>query len=253
MLSQCPHCHNKLQLTEAQQEKVARAVGALPAGKTLKISCPICNEPIHLRHDGNLAQAAKDEPTPKATKAAAPAQTPPATPDDLPPKAPQPPDISLLRQQEESRTDEAIDDVPLAMVLMPDDDKRQRVAAALEELEYQVEYPPSAAAAIERMRFVNFAAVVLHSDFEGDKLADSSFHRHMRRMPMASRRLLLYVLVGPNLHTLYDLEALTLSANLTVNEHDLERIKLVLKKARHDYRQLFGPLLQALQEHGKLG
>ncbi|ADH86188.1 hypothetical protein [Desulfurivibrio alkaliphilus] len=249
MLSQCPHCHKQLQLTEAQRDKVAQALAALPEGKTLKIGCPLCHNPIHLRRDGSLAHEARPESG--AEKAASPPAASSASA-DLPDKAPKPPDISLLQQVDESSADEAIRDVPLAMILMAEGDKRRRVTEAMEAQGYQVEFPESAAAAIERMRFVSFAAVVLHSYFEGGKLGDSSFHQHMRKMPMAGRRQLLYVLIGPEFNTLYDLEALTLSANLTVNEQDLDRIKLIIKKSRHDHRQLFGPLLQVMQEHGKI-
>lgn len=257
MLSQCPHCHKDLQLTEAQQEKVKQALAALPEGKTLKIACPLCREAINLQKDGTplsaapaAAPAAKEEENrPPESKPAAAAPKPV----NPPPAPPAPPDNTWLQGgQEEGALEEVVKDVPLAMVLVTDNSLRQQLSTALEGLGYQVEFPENGAAAKERMRFVNFAAVVLHSAFEGGELAASAFHQHMRKLPMVTRRLMLYVLIGPRFNTLYDLEALANSANLVVNEKDAAKLPLILKKAQHEYQLLFGPYLEALQEHGKL-
>ncbi len=242
MLSRCPHCRNRLQLNEAQQEKVKQALAALPEGKTLSLACPICREPIHLARDGQpLSAEAGLEPAAARQSVKSP------------PLAPAPPDIGWLQSGEEvGDTEVVIRDAPLAMVLLTDAAQRRQVAEALEGQGYLTEFPASVAAAQERMRFVNFAAVVLHTGFEGGTLANSVFHQHLQKLPMAGRRLLLYVLVGPDFHTLYDLEALACSANLVVNEQDLGKLPLILKKAGHDYQILFGPYLEALKAHGKL-
>lgn len=242
LLTHCPHCQKDLQLTQAQQEKIEGALASLPEGKTLKITCPLCRKTINLRRDGTPVSegATASSPAPTAATAAAPA--PPA-----------PPNISWLNSGEKQPDlAEVITDVPLAMVLIDDAGLRQQVSDALAALEYRVEFPKSAAAAKERMRFVNFAAVVLHSDFAGGDLARSDFHQHMRKMPMATRRMMLYVLIGPRFNTLYDLEALAHSANLVVNDRDAAKMPLLLKKALHDYQLLFGPYLEALKAHGKL-
>lgn len=245
MLSQCPNCGKELNLNQAQQDKVKQALTALPEGKTLKINCPLCKEPIHLRADGSAVeneQAAPPPPPPSSavTKAAA-----------NPPEPPAPPDVSVLLEGEVGEG-ETVRDIPLAMVLMAAGESRDQVAAALGGLGYQPDFPEAAESAIERMRFVNFSAVVLDSRFEGGGLAASVFHQHMRNLAMASRRKIIYVLIGPDFHTLYDLEALALSANLAVNSKDLPRLPVILKKAKQDYQALFGPYLQALADHGKL-
>ena len=252
MLSKCPHCHKDLQLTEAQQEKVKQALAALPEGKTLKISCPLCREAINLQKDGAPLAAAPTAEAENKPPENRPAAAPPK-PVNPPPTPPAPPDNAWLQGGEEQvALDEVIKDVPLAMVLVADSGLRQQLSAALEGLGYQVEFPENGTAAKERMRFVNFAAVVLHSGFEGGELAASAFHQHMRKLPMATRRLLLYVLIGPRFNTLYDLEALANSANLVVNEKEAAKLPLILKKAQHDYQLLFGPYLEALKEHSKL-
>lgn len=247
MLSQCPNCGKDLNLSPAQQDKVKQALTALPEGKTLKISCPLCKEPIHLRANGSSlenGQAAQAPPPPPPS----PATTQAAA---NPPAPPAPPDVGALLEGNIEADDE-VKDVPLAMVLMTAGAERTAVAEALSGQGYQPEFPDSAEHAIERMRFVKFTAVVLGSGFEPGELAASAFHQHMRNLAMAARRTIIYLLIGPEFHTLYDLEALANSANLVVNAKDLPRLPVILKKAKQDYQALFGPYLQALAEHGKL-
>ena len=101
------------------------------------------------------------------------------------------------------------------------------------------------------MRFVNFKAVVFHSGFEGGELEASSFQAHMKKMPMAKRRHIFYVLVGPKFNTLYDLEALASSANLVVNDNEISKFNIILKKSLQDYEDLFGPYIATLKAAGK--
>ena len=67
---------------------------------------------------------------------------------------------------------------------------------------------------------------------------------------MTQRRSIYYVLIGPDFHTLYDLEALSNSANLVVNESELGQFDLILKKGLQDYDDLFGLYIKMLKEHG---
>jgi hypothetical protein len=92
--------------------------------------------------------------------------------------------------------------------------------------------------------------VVFQADLEGN-LDESSFHDHMRTLTMERRRYIFYILMGAHLHTLYNLEALAHSANLTVSTADLRHLDVVLRKAIHAYEELFGPLLDELSTYGK--
>ena len=84
-----------------------------------------------------------------------------------------------------------------------------------------------------------------------ETLARSVFHAHMRLLPMERRRYIFYILIGSDFHTLYDLEALALSANLVVNSDDLAHLDVILRKAIPAYEELFGPILEELNAYGK--
>ena len=259
MLSHCPHCRKELHLTEVQQEKVQKALNALAEGKTLKLGCPLCKQPIYLRRDGTAEESgvmgnvlyaehagSEDRPVERMVEVVKKAPQPLKPP----PTAPKPPDVAWLAAGE-YQAQEVVKNVPLVMILMAAGPARTTVAEAFSTLGYQPEFPESSGAAMERMRFVHFAAVVFHVGFEGGDLKKSTFHRHMCEMPMATRRSLYYVLVGPAFHTLYDLEALSCSANLVVNDHEVAQMPTILKKGLRDYQDLFGPYLEALEANGK--
>lgn len=245
MISQCPHCHKNINLSEAQQHKVEKALAGLTDGKTLKIGCPHCRKPIELTADGGTADAGVASP-PAGVKAKAGGDkqnTSPAEP-------PHPPDVSWLANGEMSEK-AVVSDIPMALILIKPGSLRDRVVKAFEDDNYMPVFMDSAAEAINEMRFTDYAAVVMHSGYEGVDLAASSFHAHMCGMSMNRRRHIYYVLIGPEYRTLYDLEALAYSANLVINDKDVQYIDTILTKGFRDYEELFGPYLKVLKEHGK--
>lgn len=95
-----------------------------------------------------------------------------------------------------------------------------------------------------------YAVVVLHTHFEGKMpLDESNIHACLAKMPMTRRRSIHHILIGPELRTLYGLEALSWSANLVVNKLILTSFRGPLKKSFRDYTNLFGPLLESLDAH----
>lgn len=253
MIEQCPHCQQDLKLSEAQIAKVEAALAKLPEGKFLKMGCPRCKTPIELQADGTSpAPAAPAEGEGTAPAAPRPKEAAPAPkPVNPPPEAPKTPDLDWLTSGE-FKEKEVIEDVPMALILANEGQGRKSVVAAFTEAGYKTVLADSAEHAIERMRFVNFAAVTLHSRYEGDSLADSTFHAHMKKMPMAKRRHIFYALLGPEFNTLYDLEALAHSANLVANDNESRSFGLILKKSLQDYHDLFGPYIATLKKHSKI-
>ncbi|MCB2181740.1 MAG: hypothetical protein KQH63_06935 [Desulfobulbaceae bacterium] len=163
---------------------------------------------------------------------------------------PEPPDSRLLLQGDEGAHGD-ISDAQIALVLMQEGENKIRVKEAFEELGYLVESSGTPREAIEKMKIINVTSVVLQPDFEAKGLADSTFHEHMKWLPMSQRRQIFYVLIGPQFHTLYDLEALVESANLVVNERDIGKLPVILRKGFQDYDNLFGPYIAFLEKYGK--
>ena len=260
MLVQCPQCQHTLMLSEAQLEKIKAALASLSVGKTLKIGCPKCKQPIELHSNGSVggqatgammdvlfAEHTGDEDQAAVGMVAAAQKKP--QPMRLPPDAPKPPDLGWLSSGTYSEK-EAVENVPHALIMIGNEAITTQVSTAFSEMGYQPTYVQSAEEAIGKMQFMNFEAVVLHSRFEGGKLEDSTVHQHLREMAMARRRYIFYVLIGPEFRTLYDLEALANSANLVVNDSDAGHFPIILKRGMNDYKDLFGPYLEALGNYG---
>lgn len=263
MLAHCPHCQKQLNLSAAQQEKIDKALAALSAGKTLRLGCPLCKKPIELKRQLSEEKATTDSGVMKnvlytehdgkedreVTRIVEQATRQPPTPVRLPPEAPKPPDTSWLEGGEFTQG-KIVEDVPRVMVLVADEAARAVVQNVFEGLGYQAISAGSAAQAIDAMQFMNIDAIVLHSNYEGASLAASNFHRHMESMSMNRRRFIYYVLLGPEFHTLYDLQAVANSANLVVNDNELDCLEIIMKKGLNDYDALFGPYVEVLKQYG---
>ncbi len=227
MINNCPHCRVALKFSEAQLAKLNKAMRDLGPGKKLTIKCPQCKQGIHL----SVGQKIGDVPSGTIV--------PPA-----------PPDLDWLKTGR-FEDEEKVEDVPMSLVLHADPTAREKVKAAMESVGYRVVTAEKVEEAIEQMRFISFACIAFHTDFEPGGLETSEFHAYMRQMSMERRRYIFYILIGPQLHSLYDLEALAYSANLVVAEHDLGHFDLILRKAIPDYEELFGAILEELGAYGK--
>jgi len=246
MIDKCPHCQEPLNLSDAQKDKVQKALDKLPAGNLLKLACPHCQQPFELKQDGTL-------PGQPLKKAAATSDTMPplkgARKVDIPP--PPPPDLGWLASGQ-IQDKEIIEDTPMVLILMGKGPGLSTVRDAFEDEGFLPVFSDSLADALDRMQFTPFAAIVLHSRFEGDSLAGNSFHSFMRNMAMSRRRNIHYTLIGPEFQTLYDLQAFSNSANLVVNDNELNNFNIILKKSLHECQKLFTPLAEALVQHGRI-
>ncbi len=226
MLTHCPFCQRSLQFTDDQLLRLEQALFQLAPGKLLAMKCPLCRNTITLDKSGQ----------PPQNQALLVQPPPPPNLDWL---------TSGLYQGEEK-----VEDVPMALILDSPGNQRTQIGEALEAVGYQVFMADTVADALERMRFVNFSCVAFQEGVEG-ALAQSTFHAYMRNLDMDRRRYIFYILIGESFHTLYNLEALASSANLTVNTTDLPHLDIVLRKSIPAYEELFGPFLEELNAYGK--
>jgi hypothetical protein len=235
MINTCPHCAREFNFSEAQVAKIEAALATLKGG-TLKLKCPRCYQSVELSSDGTLA----DWRQPVALAAAG----------KLGPQPP-PPDIDWLTKGV-FHDDEKIKDIDKALILIDPGEIRANVLGAMVETFYQPTTVDTIEDALRQMQQIQYSAVVLHSRFAGTKLRKSAIHEHMCEMTMSQRRYIFYILIGPEFHSLYSLEALSNSANLVVNEKDVEHFKNIYKRAKAEYEELFGPLIGTLKEAGAI-
>ncbi len=232
----CPHCGKQLKISE----KIQQSLDALMPGQQIRVKCMQCENPFPV-DSSTVVEAASRLGSGKAAGAGRRSARV---------RPPDPPDITWLKDGlfEEK---EAVEEVPRALVLMPDMPGRTTIIADLEKLGYRVELAASPEEGIAKMQFVNYASVILHSHFEERGLESAVFHRSMKAMNMSKRRYIFYVLIGDGFKTLYDLQSLTFSANLVINDADIPHFSLLLRKTIPEYEALFGPLMEELRLAGK--
>lgn len=238
----CPNCGKQLKIGG----KAEASISQMPPGKVIKVKCAQCNNPFGINSDkeavdlatGQPKVATKEEGLGKAIMA-----TGKKTGTTI--KPPEPPDLSWLVDGIFD-DHEVVEEVPLALVLMPDTPERLGVINAIEGIGYRAEMAASSEEAIEKMMFVNYSNVVLHSKFEGAGINSNQFHSYMLKMDMSKRRYIFYTLIGPEFKTLYNLQALAFSANLVVNDSQVNDFNVILRKVIPEYEALFGPLMEEL-------
>ncbi|MBU0960125.1 MAG: zinc-ribbon domain-containing protein [Proteobacteria bacterium] len=232
----CPHCTKQLKISD----KIRSSVQQLPPKQSVRLKCPQCENTIFINAD-SLTTATEQPTRPRAKQQSEARSTSPVKP-------PTPPDIAWLKEGIFEET-EVIEDIPQALILIQPGKERDKVSEAVESIGYQPTFAHSAEDAMEKMQFINYAGVILHSQFEGTELDNSSFHRFMCDMGMQKRRFIFYILIGPKFFTLYDLEALANSANLVVNDREVPQLVTILRKAIPQYEELFGTLMAEINAY----
>jgi len=226
MIISCKNCSKKVTLSN----KIQKGIKRLASGRTLRLPCPFCQEAIVL--SSNTLDPDADCLGTSSVK------------------PPTPPDITWLKEGT-FEEEEVVEDIPQALILIKDGIKRESITKSVESIGYQVSFAETSREAVKKMQFMNFASVILHSDFESCELEQSSFHKFMRDMPIHKRRFIFYILVGMEFATLYDLEALANSANLVVNDQEIPELLTILRKAIPSYEEMFGPLMAEISAYSR--
>lgn len=238
MIVSCQNCQKQLKLPK----KIEDNVRELAIGKTINIKCPQCSGAIPL-HAGMVS------PPPQSPGKAGRGRPGEAKPTRFV-TPPQPPDISWLKDGRYEGK-ETIEDVPMALILMEENPAREFVISCLEGIGYKAELVESTADAIEKIQFVDYACIVLHSRYECNGINTNEFHKQMCAMNMSKRRFIFYILIGKEFKTFYNLQALAYSANLVVNDEEVPKFDIILRKAIPEYEELFGPIMEELRQHGR--
>nr|MBF0222356.1 hypothetical protein [Desulfobulbaceae bacterium] len=159
---------------------------------------------------------------------------------------PGPPDISWLTTGQ-FRAKSKSTNTPTILILAEDENTRSQISETVVDFDYQVEHAESADQAIERTKLQTSAIIILHTGLTSESTEATRFHKHMCEMPMLQRRNILYILIGDKFRTLYNLHALTYSANVVVNNTDVEHLAVIIRKGLQDHRKLFEPFNQAIE------
>ena len=190
----------------------------LPKGKTVTAGCPQCKGKI-------VIGPTETPPAPDLAETAVQAAEVPAT-------------YNVLRQRP-------------ALVCVSAPAERDQVVAALKTEGYAPLVATSAAHAIQQLRFMAYALVVIREGFgtpagDGNPVLD-----HVAEMPMGVRRSTHVVFISPSITSQYSTAAFARSVNLALNLNDLPHLTEALKRSLADAEQDHRVLLETLRAQGK--
>ena len=140
---------------------------------------------------------------------------------------------SMVVNPEEFEDDEdlVIYDKNDQIALVLDDINKVVWTKALEEKNYKIQYARSPEYAVHKMKLTHFHFVALNENFGNVALDESPIYQKVIEMPMVTRRNIFFALVGANFKSLNNMQAYQKSANVVINEKDLEKLGDILKKS----------------------
>ncbi|HDR16121.1 MAG TPA: hypothetical protein ENN79_11680 [Desulfobacteraceae bacterium] len=213
----CENCNARLNIPE---DKV-------PTNRHVAIKCPKCRNRIIIQTD-------EREPE----KAPAPAE-----------------DVAGLESylsRHETVLDTFEEGKKPALVMAGQRSWSDALKTASESLGYQCLEAQSSKEAIDRLRFHHFDLLLLADGFDGHSASQSPVLGYINNQSMSIRRKMFLVIVGDSFTTMDNLAAYSLSANLVLNEKDIDKLAVILKTSIAENEKFYKIFIDTLKETGGL-
>ena len=217
MQLECSSCNKEINIPDNK----------IPQGQAFNLTCPSCK--TKMRVDQHLKPPASD-----------PAETVDATSMVV--------DEDFEDDEEEIEIYDEHDKIALILDRQNDD----LWTTALTELEYKLQRANSPEHAVHKLKFNQYHVVVFHEKFGGSTLETSPLYEFIRDMSMDARRKIFVALVGENFKTLDNMEALSYSVNLVINQRELDQLDTILKKSIGDNDNFYKVYRETMTALGKL-
>ncbi|WP_163337794.1 hypothetical protein [Desulfopila sp. IMCC35008] len=162
-------------------------------------------------------------------------------------KVPAPPDVSWLKGGVEAVDGDTDADLRRCLVVTSDRGERARVLSAIDSLDFAVHVADNPNKAMEMLKCSAYSLLICNKTDAMPRL-----HDYVAWLPMTVRRTMYYTLIGPDLRTLYSLEALSLSANMVVCDKDIHHLGKILMRGFNDYEKLYRPFLNEVKSKAPL-
>lgn len=210
----------------------------IPEGKAFSIACPGCRAKIHI--DRPLTSGPIEETTPFIEEEPEGENGSGNTVG-----------IVLSSEFEDEEEEFHIYDENDKLALVLDEPNKNLWTDVLEERGFKVEYARSSEHAVHKMKFTHYHYVILHENYNKVPLEKNPVYQLLVKMPMATRRHIFLAVIGERFKTLNNMQAFSYSANLVVNEKDLDKLAKILKKAITEHEMFYKVFKESLQAMGK--
>lgn len=232
MQVKCAGCNKSLNIPDEK----------LPPDKVVTLNCPACKAKIRVdQHLRPSRESAGESSTATSSAQPRPIDHKNETIDTL----------SITSEETEDEDFKVYDENDqLALVL--DDVHKDQWTKDLEALGFKIEYARSPEQATHKMKFTQYHVVILHENFGGVSLSDSPVYQSLKDMPMSARRKIFLALAGKNFKSTNNMQAFQHSANLVINEKDMDKALLILKKSVSENEAFYKVFKETLHALGKV-
>lgn len=254
MQLECQNCHQLLNLPDSK----------VPVGRPFSFNCPYCKgknttivpaDPAPpMESESDYAPPPADEGQPFAAPPG-PEETPQASAErkPAPVKRPGPSDGGEYGYDDstlQSLIMGGIDDRPKALVVYDDEEVAEMLAAKLEDVGYSPSVAVNLRDAAKQLKFANFGILLVQEDYYGANLHSNHLLKTVQNIDSQSRRNMLVILISPNMTTLDDLLAFSLSFDAVINSADLGGVDRLLLSIIARAKKFYFIYREILAEHG---
>jgi hypothetical protein len=192
----------------------------VPRGKSLKILCPRCKTPTEI--NGKAITPELDDRVPYLSES-------------------HQPEIGEDPILDYANAIDAVDEGVKTALLCDTNVKRaEKIAQALQELDFWVVHALRPAFAMGKLHHNNYDLIVLDENFNSDKDSENLVLHHAQVLPMHLRRQFYLCLLCRDKPTLDAKLAFRMGVNLILNFQDLEKAKVLFARAMKEYRNFYG-------------
>lgn len=217
----CKSCQSTFKLPD---EKV-------PKGKTFSLSCPKCKSKISI----------------SPAESAGPATAAPAKGNTLFDEV-----ASGSYDSAERPFDFIEEGAKTALVCEADPVNREKIVAALRNLDYHVTHPASARDALKQMRFHVFDMVVINELFDTTDPDHNNVLRFIERLAMSTRRGIFVAMLTNRYRTSDNMAAFHRSVNLIINAGHVDDIEKIIKRGVSDNDNFYRVFKESLVKTGRV-
>lgn len=138
-----------------------------------------------------------------------------------------------------SAIDVVEDGVKTALLCMFGQKQAEKIAQALQELDFWVVHAARSGFALGKIHHNHYDLIILEENFDAANAADNLVLHHIQLLPMHVRRQFFLCLVSEVHPTLDAMLAFRMGVNLIVNVRDLEKTKLILARSMKEYKTFY--------------
>ena len=117
--------------------------------------------------------------------------------------------------------------------------RAEKIAQALQELDFWIVHALRSAFALGKLRHNNYDLIVMEENFNSDKDSENLVLHHIQVLPMHLRRQFYLCLLCRDKPTLDTKMAFRMGVNLILNLQDVEKAKVLFARAMKEYRNFY--------------